>query len=61
MFTPIKLQRTIEQWENCNPRVMTYGQSQVAINYAFEDAKKDIIALSKEIIRLNALLEAKNK
>ena len=44
------MQRTIVQWTNCDPRAMV-TQSPAAIQYAFEDAKADILQLYKELQR----------
>ena len=45
----MKLQRTIEQWRHCDPKTMAYKMSEVAITYAFEDAKEDILTLHNGI------------
>ncbi len=50
------MQRTIEQWRGCAPAVMATQQSPVAIQFAFEDAKADILALyalAERVARLN--------
>lgn len=50
------MQRTIEQWRRCIPRAMTYNQSPAAIQFAFEAAQADILALyalAERVARLN--------
>ena len=48
------LARSIEQWQNCDPHAMATRQSYAAIEYAFIDAKRDILALSAEVAALKA-------
>jgi hypothetical protein len=52
----MKLERTIEQWRNCDPRAMA-KQSEAAVMYAFTDAKADILKLASERTALRALLK----
>lgn len=50
------MKRTIDQWRRCSPRAMTYNQSPAAIQFAFEDAQADILALyalAERVARLN--------
>ena len=50
------MKRTIEQWQHCKPEAMAYRQSLPAIQFAFEDAKADILelfALADRVARLN--------
>lgn len=50
------LQRTIQQWRACTPRVMTYVLSPAGTESALEDAKADILALyalAERVARLN--------
>ena len=47
----MNLNRTIEQWKNCDPTEMD-KMSDAAIMYAFADAKSDIINMHREIERL---------
>lgn len=49
--------RAIDQWRGCDPRVMT-TMSSAAIQFAFMDAKHDILALYAEVERLNAIAKA---
>lgn len=44
-----KLNRSVETWRLCSPYAMAHQQSLTAIEFAFEDAQKDIIALSDEL------------
>lgn len=43
-----KLQRTREQWEKCDPEVM----SKAAVFYALRDAKRDVVAMHDAIAEL---------
>lgn len=45
--------RTIDQWQNCDPRAMA-GMSEAAIIWALMDAKADILALASRIRSLEA-------
>lgn len=45
------MKRTIEQWRSCDPRSMAHKQSDTAKQYAFEDAKADILELYAECLR----------
>jgi hypothetical protein len=50
------MKRTIDQWTGCHPEAMAYRQSLPAIQFAFEDAKADILelfALVERVARLN--------
>lgn len=50
------MKRAIEQWRGCAPAVMATQQSPAAIQFAFEDAKADILALyalAERVARLN--------
>ena len=52
----MKLQRTIQQWRAGQPAAMATNQSRAAIQFAFEDAKADILALyalAERVARLN--------
>jgi hypothetical protein len=40
------MRRSLEQWKNCDPFSMAHGQSDNAKQFAFEDAKHDIILLA---------------
>lgn len=42
------MKRTMEQWKNCDPQSMAEDQSEVAIMYAFQDAKSDILELNQK-------------
>lgn len=53
-----KLARPIERWRLCDPLAMATQQSTAAIEYAFEDAKHDILALHTEVERLSAAIAA---
>jgi len=44
----VKLQRTLDQWRNCDPKMMVNAQSPAAIQFAIADAKHDIAALAHE-------------
>jgi hypothetical protein len=48
----LKLNRTIQQWRGGDPLTMATCQSGVAIQFAFMDAKHDILALHQEVERL---------
>ena len=48
------MKRTIEQWQHCKPEAMAYRQSLPAIQFAFEDAKADIL----ELFALDAYIKA---
>ncbi len=51
------MQRTIEQWQACNPAAMAYTQSDTAKYHAFLDAKLDILELYDEAVRLRRKLQ----
>lgn len=42
------MKRTTEQWINCNPKAMAHEMSPAAQQFAFEDAKADIMELAHE-------------
>ena len=46
------MKRTIGQWSNCEPKAMATYQSEVAVMYALQDAKDDILELYRENLRL---------
>ena len=48
------LQREFLRWQLCDPKAMAHQQSSAAIQFAFEDAQKDIIALAHHCKRLAA-------
>lgn len=48
------MKRRIEQWTNCNPETMAHEQSDNAKQFAFEDAKADILELAAENVRLHS-------
>ena len=50
------MNRTIEQWNGCQPEAMATEQSDVARTFAFADAKADILELHRENERLRDLL-----
>lgn len=41
-----EMERTVSQWANCSPKAMA-TMSPAAIEYAFQDAKKDILRMAK--------------
>ena len=49
------MKRTIEQWNKCEPSAMVH-QSDAALQYAFEDAKNDILELHKKNVDFGKLL-----
>jgi hypothetical protein len=51
------MQRSFKQWENCDPKAMATTQSQRAVEFAFEDAKKDIAFLHRRIMMLAEIIE----
>lgn len=57
-MSELKLQRSLEGWEKCDPKIMAECQSTTAIQFAFADAKHDIRVLAREIERLKARLAA---
>lgn len=57
MSEELKLQRTREQWAKCEPKLMVQ-QSQAAVMYALQDAKRDIDALHRHADKLRAELAA---
>jgi len=46
------MERTIEQWKNCDPETMATKQSDAAIIFAFKAAKHDILELYAKAERL---------
>jgi hypothetical protein len=52
------MKRTIEQWQNCDPKAMAYEQSDAAKLFAFQDAKADILELHKELLRFKNIARA---
>lgn len=42
------MKRTVQQWINCNPKAMAHEMSDNAKQFAFEDAKADIMELVRE-------------
>lgn len=42
------MKRSLQQWINCNPKTMATEMSPAAQQYAFEDAKNDIMELAHE-------------
>jgi hypothetical protein len=62
----VKLQRTLDQWRNCDPKLIASAQSPAAIQFAIADAKRDISALAtanqrleREVARLREALRHK--
>lgn len=51
------MKRTIEQWIKCNPEAMAHDQSDAAKQFAFEDAKADILELYAENKRLRKVMQ----
>lgn len=47
----MKLERSIEQYRNCNPEVIAEG-SKAQVLFALQDSRKDILALAAEVDRL---------
>lgn len=54
---PLVLARPIDGWRRCEPHAMAHKQSPAAIEFAFIDARHDVLALSDEVDRLRALLD----
>jgi hypothetical protein len=54
----VKLQRTLDQWRNCDPKMMVNAQSPAAIQFAIADAKRDIYALAAANQRLEGEVAA---
>ena len=54
----VKLQRTLDQWRNCDPKMMANAQSPAAIQFAIADAKRDISALAAANRRLEGEVAA---
>lgn len=50
------MKRTIEQWSKCDPKAMAINQGDVAKQFAFEDAKADILELYAENLRLRNVM-----
>jgi hypothetical protein len=53
----VKMKRSIDRWRNCDPSAMAHEQSDAAKQYAFEDARQDILELHAENERFKALLK----
>ena len=51
------MKRRIEQWTNCNPETMAHEQSDNAKQFAFEDAKADILELAAENKRIRRVMQ----
>ena len=51
------MKRTIEQWTNCNPETMARDQSDNAKQFAFEDARADILELAAENKRIRRVMQ----
>ncbi|MGE3346079.1 MAG: hypothetical protein AB7I35_01450 [Ramlibacter sp.] len=49
--------RSIDQWRSCDPAMMAREQSVAAIQFAFEDAKRDILALAASADALRVAFE----
>jgi len=54
----VKLQRTLDQWRNCDPKIMANAQSPAAVQFAIADAKLDISALAAANRRLEGEVAA---
>jgi hypothetical protein len=50
------MKRTYQQWIDCNPKVMAQEMSQAAQQFAFEDAKADILYLAHENLMMKDIL-----
>ena len=50
------MKRCFQQWLNCDPHAMAHAQSDVAKQFAFEDAKADILELHAENLRLRNVM-----
>lgn len=50
------MQRTIEQWRGCDPRAMATNQSPEAREFAFADARADLLHMDGERAVLLGLL-----
>jgi hypothetical protein len=44
------MRRSIERWQASNPHAMAHQQSRVAIEFAFDDARVDILALHSRLM-----------
>lgn len=51
------MKRTAEQWRKCDPRAMATAQSEVAIEFAFQDAQHDILELLRQNAEMLAALK----
>jgi len=49
------MNRSIDQWKNCDPHAMAVRQGEAAIVFAFIDAKQDILALYSLVERVSRL------
>jgi hypothetical protein len=51
------MRRKIDAWIKCSPEAMAHNQSNVAKQFAFEDAKADILELYEENKRLRRVMQ----
>lgn len=51
------MKREIERWQNYDPSAMAHNQSDAAKQFAFEDAKADILELYAENKRLRRVMQ----
>ena len=51
------MNRTVEQWRGCVPKAMATEQSEAAREFAFNDARSDILELSGMIGALCGLMK----
>lgn len=51
------MKREIGVWKNCDPAAMAHNQSDTAKQFAFEDAKADILELYEENKRLRRVMQ----
>lgn len=52
------MRRPIDTWKACDPKAMAHGQSATAAQFAFEDAKADILELHAEMLRFKNIARA---
>jgi hypothetical protein len=57
VFKERGVKRSIDKWKKCNPQTMATEQSNAAIQFAFEDAKADILELHEENKRLRKIMQ----
>lgn len=50
------MNRSIARWQACSPKALAHDQSIAAIEYAFEDARHDILELHDQNNRLRGML-----